>query len=282
MSTATENKSVDIYRINDGNEDNWKYIYEFRKLLQGDNLLKHLKCDDAYLYRYLAAVDYNIKNAFELIQQFYKVLTENPTWFAMGSLKDERRFIQKDISVILNKHDKEGRPIYLVKLDKIDPSTMDFIKDVVILQDFYCEGIFVNNMEISLKGLCVIIDVANFPLNIVQWATPHNIKTAVERIYSLPIKDFRFHVVNRSIWLNIIINLVWPFLPQYMRKQVKFHFHNYKSLHQHIDKDSLPEEYGGTQTINTIQLQRSLLENENKIAYNFKVNRGLFLDALIN
>ncbi|XP_057671861.1 clavesin-1-like [Diorhabda carinulata] len=279
MSTSMENKSIEIRRIND---DNGQYIFEFRKLLQGDNLLKHLKCDDAYLYRFLAAVDYDITNAFQRIKNFYELLSENPKWFSMGGLIDKRRLIQKDISIILNKHDKEGRPIYLLKLDKINPFTMDFVKDLVILQDLCCEGIFINNMDISMKGLCIIVDVANIPLNVIKWATPHIIKTSIKRIYSMPIKDFRYHIVNTTTFLNIIMQLVWPFLPQHIKEQIKFHLFDYKSLHQHIDKDSLPKEYGGTQKINTTELRRTLLDCENKIAHNFQVNRRLFLDAITN
>ncbi|XP_056648837.1 clavesin-1-like [Diorhabda sublineata] len=274
-----ENKSIEIRRIND---DNGQYIFEFRKLLQGDNLLKHLKCDDAYLYRFLAAVDYDIANAFQRIKNFYELLSENPKWFSMGGLIDKRRLIQKDISIILDKHDKEGRPIYLLKLDKINPITMDFVKDLVILQDLCCEGIFINNMDISMKGLCIIVDAANIPLNVIKWATPHIIKTSIKRIYSMPIKDFRYHIVNTTTFFNIILQIVWPFLPQHIKEQIKFHSFDYKSLHQHIDKDSLPKEYGGTQKINTTELRRTLLDCENKIAHNFQVNRRLFLDAITN
>ncbi|CAG9832434.1 unnamed protein product [Diabrotica balteata] len=274
-------KKVVIVEENQENvkESKEECLVWLKKLLKDDLKLKHLKGDDAYLTRFLLAVDLDVEEAFKRIKQFYDTLETLPNWFPKHTLIDKKWVIETNCRMLLKEKDKEGRPIYIYKLGLVDPSKMDLIEDLVAIDDCYVEGMFLENPGIE-QGMCVIIDVANFPYKVTKWATPYNISSCLKRIYSMPVRDYRYHIVNSSIWVNLLIKIIWPFLPQYVKEQVKFHFNDYNSLYQYVDQNVLPEEYGGSLKIEPDELNKTFLSYNSKIMDNFKLHRYQYLDNL--
>lgn len=50
------------------------------------------------------------------MKTFYELLLEFPEWFTTDSPLKKKHIIEQNIRVALPESDKEGRPIYLVKL----------------------------------------------------------------------------------------------------------------------------------------------------------------------
>lgn len=50
------------------------------------------------------------------MKTFYELLLEFPEWFTIDSPLKKKHIIEQNIRVALPETDKEGRPIYLVKL----------------------------------------------------------------------------------------------------------------------------------------------------------------------
>lgn len=50
---------------------------------------------------------------------FYDLLGENPQWFTMDPPTKKKNIIEQDIRILTNVHDKEGRPVYIVKIGKL-------------------------------------------------------------------------------------------------------------------------------------------------------------------
>ncbi|KAJ8911531.1 hypothetical protein NQ315_005901 [Exocentrus adspersus] len=71
---------------------------------------------------------------------------------------------------------------------------MDLVNDVVPVDDFFMELLLATYPE-SKNGVCVIVDISNFPWNLLKWLTPHNIKTALKRMHTMPIKEYKFHIL---------------------------------------------------------------------------------------
>lgn len=98
---------------------------------------------------------------------------------------------------------------------------MDLLEDIVPIEDMWAEALLTEpNSVITTKGICVIIDIANFSWTCMKWATPHNIKTVLRRIHSMPVKEFKFHVVNDSLLVHAAIRIIWVFLPKHIKDGV--------------------------------------------------------------
>lgn len=263
--------------IENGEVDKERCIAELRKLMQDQELLKNVKSDDPYLERFLIATDYKVQAALEKMLEFYSILAKYPRWFTTERPTEKKDIIDRDIRILLGKKDKEGRPIYIVKLGNMDPSIMDLVEDVVAVDDFFVETLFLLNSGIE-NGLCVVIDISNFSLKLTRWLTPSNINVAVKRILSMPIKEFKYHVINSSLMIHVGIRILWPFLPKMIKDNVKFHFSDLEAFYQYVDKDVLPEEYGGKIKFDYSKQHSLIYDRNDQIFEHFKTDRLKFLE----
>lgn len=100
---------------------------------------------------------------------------------------------------------------------------MDLLEDLIPVDEFWAELFLLDPYSvITTKGVCIIFDIANFSWKMMKWATPHNIKMAVLRVQCLPIKEFRYHVVNDSFLVHSAISFVWMFIPQHIKELVRY------------------------------------------------------------
>ncbi|KAJ8960658.1 hypothetical protein NQ314_006050 [Rhamnusium bicolor] len=151
---------------------------------------------------------------------FYELVLEYPDWFSQPAPLEKKSLIEKHIRVMIPECDKEGRPVYIVNIGNVDVDTMELI-DVVAVDDIWIESILAKDPELSGKGLSVIVDIANYPWKMIRWMTPENIKLSVKKMQSLPFKDFRIHIVNKSFLIHATIKIIWPFLPSRLKDMVQ-------------------------------------------------------------
>lgn len=104
-------------------------------------------------------------------------------------------------------------------LGNTDMNTMQLF-DIIGVDDIWIESVLTSNPCLAQKGLCVIMDVANYPWKMLKWLTPEYIKLCIKKIVALPFKDYRFHLVNTSVVVHVAIKITWPILPAYMKEMV--------------------------------------------------------------
>lgn len=57
--------------------------------------------------------------------------------------------------------------------------------------------------------------------------------------------------------------------------QIKFHFDNWNSLYEHVDKEVLPPEYGGNTPVDFSDIYKDLFRRNDQILDSFMVYRTL-------
>ncbi|XP_018569350.1 retinaldehyde-binding protein 1 [Anoplophora glabripennis] len=257
--------------------DEEESVAKLRKLLSENEKLSVLEeCDEAYLKRYLYSTNFVVERAFKKMKMFYDLLGEHPQWFTTDPPTEKKNIIEQDIRILTREHDNQGRPIYIVKIGNMNANAMDLVGDVVPVDDFFIEYLLSTDPAYQ-HGICVIIDVSNLPWNILKWLTPGNIKVALRRMQTMPLKEYKIHVVNSSRILNIAVNIIWPFLPQQIKDGIQFHFDDWDSLHKHVNKEVLPPEFGGYCSMDFTKLREELYERDVEIANNLRINRQPYL-----
>ncbi|XP_050309327.1 retinaldehyde-binding protein 1-like isoform X2 [Anthonomus grandis grandis] len=252
--------------------------YKGDKIDSEEIILKKFPYEDQqFIERYLGGTNFDINAAFERIKANYQLILQYPEWFTKDQPISKKELIDKDIRIGIPETDKEGRPIYIVKIGNVDPSSMDLM-DIIAVDDIWLESILMKNA--SETGLCVVMDIDNLPFRALKWLTPHNVKTGLKKLQCLPFKDYRFHIVNDSIMFKAAINLIWPFVPENIKKMVKFHFNDRRSLHKFIDPVALPLEYGGTnEKIDYAEIREQLYAQNEQIFENFQTYRSVQLTS---
>jgi hypothetical protein len=152
------------------------------------------------------------------MRSFYEFLVEHPEWFAKDGPLSQKSLIEKDIRILTSLKDRGGRPIFLLKIGNLNPSTMELL-DVIRIDDYWLEYI-VDDPNLRENGLCVIVDLKNLSLRMMKWSTPYLVRTFLKKLQVLPIKEYRFHVVNSSFVANTFIKIIWPLVNDRLKKMV--------------------------------------------------------------
>ncbi|XP_017771839.1 PREDICTED: clavesin-1-like [Nicrophorus vespilloides] len=238
-------------------------VQQLRTLVLADENLKKMRTDDSFLLRFLQSCKFIVELAAKRMVSYYEMIDEYPDWFKINSPEENRGLLYRNMRAMLTQRDKEGRGIYVVKLANINPSKVT-MKEVVNVDDLWLESIMDDPMT-QCKGLSVIIDISGYSLKLFQWLTPSNIKFGLTKMDTLPVKDIVLHVVNTSFLMSATLKLIWPLLSQKIKDSVKFHYNDLDSLHNFIDPDSLPTEYGGKLNVNYEKLAEQLIARNNEI-----------------
>ncbi|XP_056638142.1 alpha-tocopherol transfer protein-like [Diorhabda sublineata] len=208
----------------------------------------HLTCNisDLLLRKFLIASNYSIEVAKELIDIFYTLRLRTPELFANRNFYDAE--IQDSIEIvdILKLPKLLGTSQILVaRLNSTDIDKYHFqaaLRMFTIFDDVQLttDETF-NDHDIVLIDLCgftmkhlskLSLTLTKKVLDYIQEARPANLKAV--------------HFINVPNFMDKIFGMVKPFVRNNVMNMIHFHLPNSTALYDHIPKELLPEEYGGT------------------------------------
>ncbi|KAL0274465.1 UNVERIFIED_CONTAM: hypothetical protein PYX00_006879 [Menopon gallinae] len=200
-----------------------------------------VRTDDNFMLRYLRCSEHDPDAAFHRMKSYYQLKFKYPNWFSEAP-DSVGELLSKGYFYVLSARDREGRIVYVNELGAIkEKSSMAHQSQ---LHDIFIE-VITDDEEAQRKGVCVIVDVRDVSWKMMKWLTPGNIRVAVRKAETIPVKKIAYHVVNPNIILNLALKVILPFLSSAIKENI--HIHNtWSSLHRIIDPDCLPVTYGGT------------------------------------
>ncbi|KAF2884153.1 hypothetical protein ILUMI_22012 [Ignelater luminosus] len=227
-----------------------KTIFKYTECLRSKKILflehdklKSFRKDEPFLLRFLHCSDFDVALALKKLQNFTDFIFKHPNWVGRTSpLHIKRKFEVYD-KAMLKDRDRKGRAIFVIKLGKVDVANSSPQEQWQII-DMWFESIL-DNPIVQTNGVNIIIDTNAYSWRLFRWLTPTNMRIAVKKLDVCPIKEVLLHVVNTSFLINASIKLLWPFLNDRLKNMFKFHFDNWPSLHEYINPNVLPTEYGG-------------------------------------
>ncbi|XP_050428160.1 alpha-tocopherol transfer protein-like [Adelges cooleyi] len=111
-----------------------------------------------------------------------------------------------------------------------------------------------------IYGMVFIFDLQHCQLSYLLSFTPSLTKNLMRCIHeATPLRVKGIHYVNPPKFVSRLVSFFKMFLPTKIQNRILIH-ENFESLHKHIPKDVLPNEYGGTAG-SIEKLEEELFEN---------------------
>ncbi|XP_059061367.1 alpha-tocopherol transfer protein-like [Achroia grisella] len=201
--------------------------------------------DDKLLKRFIHSCYYDMDKAKAAAELFFSIRNSSPELFS--NRDPESPQMQKTLSIVnLARFQISGnRNLWIWQLNDPGLSKYDYIQDVKMF--FLTTDAWLLDEEHLEDSDVVIMDVKDITL---RFLTKYNMsvarKLAKYQEDALPIRLKQIHLVNAPSFIDKIYGLMKPFLKQDITNMLHFHPPKSDTLFKFLDKEDLPEDYGGT------------------------------------
>jgi len=236
-------------------------LEKFRKELQDSGKFDEKRHDDANLLRFLRARKFNQAASMTMLMNY----EEWRKTFAGCGVDElvktfdfkERPQMDKYYPQYYHKMDKQGRPIYIERLGKINTTEMYKISTQDrLLQNLVCEyeKFQAERLPACSKAVghpvetsCTILDLAG--VGIKQFWDVKNYVGEASKIGQdqYPETMGRFYLINAPWGFSTVWNIIKGWLDPVTQAKIKILGSGYRAdLLENIDADALPHDLGGT------------------------------------
>uniref|UniRef100_A0A668A2M0 Clavesin-1 n=1 Tax=Myripristis murdjan TaxID=586833 RepID=A0A668A2M0_9TELE len=206
-----------------------------------------LRTDDDFILRFLRARKFDQTETFRLLAQYFQFRQQNLDMFQSFKVDDPgiKRALMDGFPGVLETPDQHGRKILILFASNWDQSRNSFTD--ILRAILLSLEVLIENPELQINGFILIIDWSNFSFKQASKLTPNILKLAIEGLQdSFPARFGGIHFVNQPWYIHAMYTIIKPFLKDKTRKRIFLHGNNLNSLHQLIQPECLPSEFGGT------------------------------------
>ncbi|KAM4543586.1 clavesin-1-like [Fundulus diaphanus] len=206
-----------------------------------------LRTDDEFILRFLRARKFDHMETFRLLAQYFQFRQQNLDMFQSFKVDDPsiKRALMDGFPGVLETPDQHGRKILILFASNWDQSRNSFID--ILRAILLSLEVLIESPELQINGFTLIIDWSNFSFKQASKLTPNILKLAIEGLQdSFPARFGGIHFVNQPWYIHAMYTIIKPFLKDKTRKRIFLHGNNLNSLHQLIQPECLPSEFGGT------------------------------------
>ncbi|RXG52335.1 Alpha-tocopherol transfer protein [Armadillidium vulgare] len=212
------------------------------------------RTDDWTILRFLRGCKFSLEKTKSKLDMFYTCKNLTPEWYAnRDPLHPKSKRIlparmpkEKKLIFSATAYDKVGRKVVVIRAGLHDPNTtsMDEVfKATHMISDLLCEEDF----QHSVTGISQVIDLAGVTASHSLQMTPALVKKAMTIWQDgYPIRQKAIHYINTPSFFQAVFSIFKTFMKEKIKKRVYVHGNNMESLYEHVPKNILPKEYGGS------------------------------------
>jgi len=230
---------------------------KFRKELQDEGFFVPERMDDALLLRFLRARKFDLAKAKAMIisaEQWRKDFGVDD--IAKNFEFPEKAEVDKYYPKYYHKMDKDGRPLYVEQLGKIDVKALNSIttEDRQIKRLVYEYEKFIDErlpacskaVGYPVETICTIFDLQNVSLS-----NFYHVKSYISKAASIGQDRYpecmgKFYIINSPWAFSAVWSLVKPWLDEVTVAKIDIVGYSYQGkLLAQIPVENLPKEFGG-------------------------------------
>ncbi|KAG8934374.1 cytosolic factor, phosphatidylinositol/phosphatidylcholine transfer protein [Tulasnella sp. 418] len=233
---------------------------KFRKELQEQGVLVPERHDDATLLRFLRARKFDLPRAKEMIiaqEQWRKDFKIEELGLGKNFDFPEKAEVNKYYPQYYHKTDKDGRPIYVEQLGKLDINALYAVTTEERLlqrlvheyEKFLTERLPACSAQVGheVETSCTIMDLKNVGLS-----SFYRVKDYVSKASKIG-QDYypecmgKFYIINAPYLFSTVWAFIKPWLDEVTVAKINILGSNYKAeLLKQVPAENLPVEFGGT------------------------------------
>ena len=209
--------------------------------------MQFVRKDGKFLLRFLRARKFNIERAAQLYVNYYKYRFKFRHLLTNFHPRHVENVIDAGVFGVLDRVMKNESRVFCVL-----PSRWDY--QVIPPRDPYkafllCLEKLLEDEEVQVHGISIIDNMESVSWHLMYAFLRTEVLqkgALVELQDSFPVRFKGFHFLQQPWYLSMIMTVVRPFLSQKHRDRIQAHGEDYGTLYEHIDKDALPQNLGGT------------------------------------
>lgn len=201
------------------------------------------RSDTEFLLRYLRFAGSDEASAHKRIRGYYKHRARYPKIFDQLTPTNVAEPFSQHLVSVLPERDNHGQPVVVIRIGAwtSDLSQVLFNRVVAVILEYVALDV-----ASQKSGVSVLLDFDSWTITKTFNLEIGLVKQAAQMIQEVvPFRINQAHVVRQPNAFNVLFTLIKPFLGKSEVERFLLHGTAFETLHKHIPKSSLPEEYGG-------------------------------------
>ncbi|KAM7351892.1 alpha-tocopherol transfer protein-like [Cochliomyia hominivorax] len=220
-------------------------LRELKKLLKDETDLNIPRTNDEWLIKFLRVCKFYPESARDLIKRHYNVRRKYEEITKVLVPSKLKLVFDANLVTILPQRDQHGRRIIVSQAGK-HWNYKKIHRDILYAAGTLCTDLLQLEPETQINGLIYILDLQGLSFLQTFEFNPYAVKRILDYLQgNVPLRIKSFHIVNQPNIFQPIYAAAKPFFSKKHGSRIVLHGTNYKSLHEHISPDCLPECYGG-------------------------------------
>lgn len=223
-----------------------KAIQALREWVQQQPHFVNCRTDDKFLLRFLRARKYCMSSAQDSLDKYLTVRSTYPIFFNCPDIYEEslRDLLSKGYFFPLFRKDSQGRTVMFNVAGALEPrihKTTDIYRAFSMSFEALLE-----DEDNQKHGLTYILDESGFRLSHLAHVNLRDVqRVMINGEKGWPMRHKNIHWVNVPRYISAIYELALSMFSRKLQSRMFVHF-EVPSLHEHIDPEILPLEFGGT------------------------------------
>ncbi len=213
---------------------------------RAQDCLRFERKDDKFLLRFLRARKFNVENALQLYINYYKYRQKHADLLTNFHPSSVEHVFRSRLFGVIDRRLKNGSKAFCMfparwDVEELPPN--DCYKAALLILEKLIE-----DEENQVHGISIIDNMEDMPFHVVtNFIRSDAIQkhALVELQDSFPVRFKGIHFLNEPWYLRFVLRLIKPFLKEKHRDRFITHGYDVSTLHEHVDPQQLPGDFGG-------------------------------------
>lgn len=231
--------------LNETEETRTTSLTEIKRWLKEEVPYLNARLDDKHLLAFLRGCKFRMEKTKTKLLNYYTMRRDEPAWFCNRDpqLKEIQDLVKLGVFVPL-RQSCDNRLVVIIRAAAHNPKIHKqdnvfkagkMILDIAAMENELCQ----------IYGVAAIFDMSGVNFWHGKAMTPSVIKRAVHAWQNYHCRPKQFEFINAPLYINVVLNIFKNFMTDKMKSRIRVHFNGISSLHQVINREMLPVEYGG-------------------------------------
>lgn len=146
----------------------------------------------------------------------------------------------------------QGRKIFAFRPGKWDPSQRSLLDN--LRANLIAIEMLIEDEQTQICGVVIVADFREFGFSQAKAMQPFVFKNYGNVLLNcIPVRIKGIHIIEQPRIFTVIFAIVSQFMKEKLKKRVYLHGGNLAGLHDHINKDLIPSDFGGDNEATSMQ-----------------------------